>query len=76
MRSEAEIREALRLVSIVHADNPNSQTIKNATTEALRYALGIDDPETCPMSEPLVGVLRDMKAEEDKCEAEEQSIQE
>lgn len=63
MRTEAEIREALELVSSVQAENEVSQLIKNATSEALRYALGIDDKETCPMSEPLVGIIRDMKEE-------------
>lgn len=64
MRSEAEIREALAIVSDQQLDHPLFIMARDATVEALRYALGIDDADTTPMTEPLASIIKQMKEDE------------
>lgn len=68
MRTEAEIREALELIQGHQQgqklNHPALILARDATVEALRYALGIDDEDTTPMTEPLANIIKLMKEDE------------
>lgn len=68
MRTEAEIREAMELIAAqkIAQNNPLGVATKDATVEALRYVLGIDDQTTTPMSEPLANIIGYIKNEENE----------
>lgn len=64
MRTEAEIREALELCQ--QSDPPSAIGIqtRDATVEALRFCLGIDNADTSPMQFTLVELLEDLRADQ------------
>lgn len=66
MRTEAEIREALDLIADQELEHPALVLARDATVEALRFALGIDDADTTPMSEPLANIIGYMKEDKEE----------
>lgn len=61
MRSEAEIREAIGLCEESICVDSGAVTARDATVEALRFALGIDDASTSPMSCTLKELIDDIR---------------
>lgn len=66
MRTEAQIKEALELVKQSDPGFSHGILARDATVEALRYVLGIDDEESSPMSMPLAELLSDLKKDQEE----------
>lgn len=61
MRTESEIREAIALCQACTPHDQLGFQNRAVTVEALRYAIGIDDPETSPMSQPLAELIQNIR---------------
>lgn len=68
MRTEAEIREAIDVQAAACMDgiDPIMIQTRDATIEALRYALGIDDADSSPMRHSLAMVIEDMREDQQR----------
>ncbi len=64
MRSETEIREVLALCQQEPANDPITGTARDATIEALRWCLGVDDGDTSPMSTSFEEIVQDMRSKQ------------
>lgn len=72
MRSEAEIKEAIELCQSEKLTGEENILARDATVEALRWALGIDDGDTSPMTCSFAEMVKGMKEDRDS----NQSLQE
>ena len=61
MRTEAEIREVIELCQGEPVSDAVSGTARDATIEALRWCLGINDGDSSPMSCTLDEIVQDMR---------------
>lgn len=61
MRTEAEIKEAIELCQESICVGNEAISARDATVEALRFALGIDDAITSPMSCTLKQLIDDIR---------------
>lgn len=64
MKSETEIKEAIELCQSSNlAGDPLAGHIRDATVEALRWVLDIDNGDTSPMTFSLAELLESLKAD-------------